>query len=68
MHGVAELGVEVVGMGVDIVLKEPTKGLPKSSGGGGITEDEVENLGRYPRVHALDDGEVVLDPAREQHQ
>jgi hypothetical protein len=64
LDGVAELGVEGGDASIDVVLKELTKGRPQSSGVGGVTEDEIEDLGAHPLVDPLDDGEVVLHPAR----
>jgi hypothetical protein len=51
-------------VGVDIVLKQLTEGRPKRGGVGGITEDEIEDLGGHPLVDPLDDGEVILYPMR----
>jgi hypothetical protein len=64
LDGVADLGVEVVDLGVDVVLEELAQSRPESSGGGGLAEDEVEDLGGDARVDPLDDGEVVSNPAR----
>jgi hypothetical protein len=64
LDGVADLGVEVVDPGVDVVLEELAQSRPESSGGGGLAEDEVEDLGGDARVDPLDDGEVVSNPAR----
>jgi hypothetical protein len=64
LDGVADLGVEVVDPGVDVVLEELAQSRPESSGGGGLAEDEVEDLGGDTRVDPLDDGEVVSNPAR----
>ena len=64
LDGVAELGVEGVDASVDVVLKQLTKGCPERGGVGGVAEDEIEDLGGHPLVDPLDDGEVVLHPAR----
>ena len=64
LHGVAELGVEAVDVGVDIVLEELAEGRPERGIGGGIAEDEIEYLGGDSRVNPLDDREIVLCPAR----
>jgi hypothetical protein len=45
LDGVADLGVEVVDAGVDVVLEELAQSRPESSGCGGLAEDEVEDLG-----------------------
>jgi hypothetical protein len=50
--------------GVDVVLEELAQSHPESSGGGGLAEDEVEDLGGDTRVDPLDDGEVISNPAR----
>jgi hypothetical protein len=63
LDGVADLGVEVVDAGVDVVLEELAQSRPKSIGCGGLAEDEVEDLGGDARVDPLDDGEVVSNPA-----
>jgi hypothetical protein len=64
LDNVAELGVQGVDAGVDVVLKQLTEGRPKRGGIGGIPENEIEDLGGHPFVDPLDDGEVVLYPAR----
>ena len=64
LDGVAELGVDGVDASVDVVLKQLTKGCPERGGVGGVAEDEIEDLGGHPLVDPLDDGEVVLHPAR----
>jgi hypothetical protein len=64
LDGVVELGVQGVDAGVNVVLKQLTEGRPKRGGVGGVAEDEIEDLGGHPLVDPLDDGEVVLYPAR----
>jgi hypothetical protein len=64
LDGVVDLGVEVVDPGIDVVLEELTQSRPERSDGGGLAEDEVEDLGGDTRVDPLDDGEVVSNPAR----
>jgi hypothetical protein len=49
---------------VDVVLEELAQSRPESSGGGGLAEDEVEDLGGDTRVDPLDDDEVVSNPTR----
>jgi hypothetical protein len=64
LDSVADLGVEVVDPGIDVVLEELAQSRPESSGGGGLAKDEVDDLGGDTRVDPLDDGEVVSNPAR----
>jgi hypothetical protein len=64
LDGVADLGIEVVDPGIDVVLEELAQGRPKSSGGGGLVEDEIEDLGGDTGVDPLDDGEVIRNQAR----
>jgi hypothetical protein len=64
LDSVAELGVESGDAGIDIVLEELSKGRPEGGSIGGVAEDEIENLSRHPLVDPLDDGKVILDPAR----
>jgi hypothetical protein len=64
LDGVADLGVEVVDPGIDVVLEELAQSRPESSGGGGLIEDKVEDLGGDTRVDPLDDSEVISNPAR----
>jgi hypothetical protein len=64
LDGVADLGVEVADPGVDVVLEELAQGHPESSTGGGLAEDEIEDLVGYAGVDPLDDGKVVCNPAR----
>jgi hypothetical protein len=64
LDSVANFSVEVVDPGVDVVLEELAQGRPESSGGGYLTEDEIEDLGGDAGVDPLDDGEVVRNPAR----
>jgi hypothetical protein len=64
LDDVANLGVEVVDLCVDVVLEELAQGRPESSGGGGLTEDEIEDLGGDAGVNPLDDGNVIRNPAR----
>jgi hypothetical protein len=64
LDGVANLGVESVDPSVDVVLEELAQGRPQGGGGGGLPEDEVEDLRGHPRVDPLDDGEIILYPAR----
>jgi hypothetical protein len=45
LDGVADLGVEVVDAGVDVVLEELVQNRPESGGCGGLVEDKVEDLG-----------------------
>jgi hypothetical protein len=59
LDGVADLGVEVVDPGVDVVLEELAQGHLESSGGGGLAEDEIEDLDGDTGVDPLDDGEVI---------
>ena len=63
MDGVAELGVEGVDAGVDVVLKELTESHPKGGGVGGGAEGEVEDFRGDALINPLDDGEIVLLPA-----
>jgi hypothetical protein len=62
LDGVADHGVEVVDLGFDVVLEELAQGRPE--GGGGLTEDEIEDFSRDAGVNPLDDGEAVRNPAR----
>ena len=64
LGGVADLGVEIVDPGVDVVLEELAQGRPESGGGGGVAEDEVEDLSGDAGVDPLDNCEVIRDPAR----
>jgi hypothetical protein len=64
LDSVADLGVEVVDPGIDVFLEELAQGRLESNGGGGLAEDEIENLGGDAGVDPLDDGEVVRNPAR----
>jgi hypothetical protein len=64
LHGVAKFRVKRVDAGIDVVLKKAAKGRPKSGDAGGLAEDEIEDFCRHPLVDPLDDGEVILDPAR----
>jgi hypothetical protein len=64
LDGVVDLGVEVVDPSVDVVLEELAQERPESSGGGGLAEDDIEDLGGDTRIDPLDDGEVVRNPAR----
>ena len=64
LDGVAELGVEGVDAGVDVVLEELTESHPKGGGVGGVAEDEVEDFRGDALINPLDDGEIVLDPSR----
>jgi hypothetical protein len=64
LGGVVDLNVEVVDPGVDVVLEELAQGRPESIGGGGLAEDEIEDLGGDARVDPLDDDEVIRNPAR----
>ena len=64
LRGVANRRVEIVDSGVGVVLEELAQGRPEGGSGGGLTEDEVEDLRGHAGVDPLDDGEVVRDPAR----
>jgi hypothetical protein len=64
LDGVADLSVEVVDPGIDVVLEELAQSHLESSGSGGLVEDEVEDLGGDACVDPLDDGEVISNPAR----
>jgi hypothetical protein len=64
LGGVAELSVEAVDPGVDVVLEELVKGHPQGNGGDGVTENEIEDLGGLPCVDPLDDGEFIFYPVR----
>ena len=62
MHHVPEIGVETVGAGIDVFLEQLAEGDPELGGGGGIAEDEIEDLGGDSHVDPLDDSEIILDP------
>jgi hypothetical protein len=62
LDGVADLSIEVVDPGIEVVLEELTQGRPES--GGGLTEDEIEDFSRDTGVNSLDDGEIIRNPAR----
>ena len=64
MHRVPELGVETVGTGIDVGLEQLAEGDPELGGGGGIAEDEIEDLSGDSHVDPLDDSEIILDPLR----
>jgi hypothetical protein len=64
LDGVADLGVEVVDPGVDVVLEELAQGRPEGGGGGGLMEDKIEDFSRDAGVNPLDDGEVICNPVR----
>ena len=64
LNGAAELRVEGVDAGVDVVLKEPAKGGPKRGGIGGGAEDQIEDLGAHPLVDPLYNSEIIFEPAR----
>jgi hypothetical protein len=55
--------VEVVDPGVSVVLEELAQGRPEGGGGGGLTENEIENLRGHACVDPLDDGEIICGPA-----
>ena len=62
LHRVAELCMEVVGAGIDVVLEELTESHPEFGGGSSITKNEIEDLGGDSHVDPLYDGEIILDP------
>jgi hypothetical protein len=64
LNSVADLGVEAIDAGIDIVLKQLTKSSPKGGGGGGMAENKIKNLGGNMSVDPLYNGEIILDPTR----
>jgi hypothetical protein len=63
LDGVVDRSVEVVDLGFDVVLEELAQGRPEGGGGGGLTEDEIEDFSRDAGVNPLDNGEVIRNPA-----
>ena len=64
MHRVLKLGVEIVGVSVDVVLEKLTKGCPQIGGVGTITVYEIEYFCGDSHVDPLNNGEIIFDPLR----